>query len=137
MNADDKLYLKQIEAGPMENFVYLIGDRAKGECVIVDPAWEVDRVLKIAAADGMKVTAGLVSHFHFDHTNGIPDLLARTKAKVYVHKNDAEFLKGFGSDLVKVESEARLPVGDFEITFLHTPGHTPGSQCFLVNQKLL
>ena len=91
---ESPLYLKQIEVGPMENFVYLIGDKDKRECVMVDPAWEVDRVLKVAASDGMKVTAGLVTHTHFDHVNGVEELLAKTGGKVYVHKNEAEFLKG-------------------------------------------
>jgi hydroxyacylglutathione hydrolase len=132
-----QLYLKQIEVGPMENFVYLIGDAQKKECVMVDPAWEVDRVLDIAAEDGMKVTGGLVTHTHYDHVNGVEDLLKKAKAKIYVHRNEAEFLKGMESDLVPTESGLILPVGDFEITFIHTPGHTPGSQCFLVNERLV
>ena len=135
--AESPLYLKQIEVGPMENFVYLIGDRQRHECVMVDPAWEVDRVLKIAQEDGMKVTGGLVTHTHFDHVNGVEELLTKTQGKVYVHKNEAEFLKGMRGHLEKVESSDKLQIGDLEITFLHTPGHTPGSQCFLVNNRLV
>ena len=52
------------------------------------------------------------------------------------HMTYDEFLRGFGSDLVKVESAMDLPVGRFTITFLHTPGHTPGSQCFLVDGRI-
>ena len=131
------LYLKQIEVGPMENFVYLIGDKKKKECVMVDPAWEVDRVLKTAEADGMKVVGGLVTHTHFDHVNGVEDLIARADCKIYVHQNEAGFLKGMKDHIEKVESGRRLEVGDLEITFLHTPGHTPGSQCFLINKRLI
>jgi len=131
------LYLKQLEVGPMENFVYLIGDKNKRECLMVDPAWEVDRVLNITSADGMKIAGALVTHYHDDHTNGICDLLARAPGRVYVNKHDAEFIKGVGSDLRKVDSGHKLAVGDIEITFLHTPGHTPGSQCFLVNNRLV
>jgi len=134
---DSPFYLKQMEVGPMENFVYLIGDKNKRECVMVDPAWEVDRVLKEAAKDDMKVVGGLVTHTHFDHVNGVEDLLAKTNAKIYVHKNEAEFLKGMKSQIEKVDSGKKLRVGDLEITFLHTPGHTPGSQCFLVNNRLV
>ena len=125
-------YLRQIEAGPMENFVYLVGDRNKRECVMIDPAWEVDRVLNIAGADGMKVTGGLVTHTHFDHVNGVEDLIAATQGKIYVHKTEAEFLKGLKGHVEKVEAGFKLEVGNLEITFIHTPGHTPGSQCFLV-----
>ena len=64
MKPESRLYLRQIEAGPMQNFIYLIGDREKRECVMIDPAWEVDRILRIAAEDGMKVTAGPATHYH-------------------------------------------------------------------------
>src|SRR3989449_10158140 len=59
------------------------------------------------------------------------------KAKVYVHKSDREFLKGFGSDLVQVDNHATLTVGRLTLTFMHTPGHTPGSQCFLIDGRLV
>ena len=132
-----RLYLKQIEVGPMENFIYLIGDTNKKECVMVDPAWEVDRVLKIAAEDGMTVVGGLATHYHYDHINGAEELLGKIKGKVYIHKSEAPYLKGMSQELEKVESGHRLKVGDIEITFLHTPGHTPGSQCFLVENRLV
>lgn len=131
------LYLKQIEVGPMGNFIYLIGDRQKKECVMVDPAWEVDRVLGEAQADDMKVVAGLVTHTHFDHCNGVEGLISKTQANIYVHKNEAEFLKGMKSHIKKTDAGEKLTVGDIEITFLHTPGHTPGSQCFLLENRLV
>lgn len=130
-------YLRQLEIGPMENFIYLIGDTKAKECVMVDPAWEVDTVLKAAEADGMKVVAGLATHYHYDHTNGIGDLLTRNPCKVHIHKDDAPYLKGLQSEITKVDSGEKLRIGEIEITFIHTPGHTPGSQCFLVNNRLV
>ena len=134
---NDSLYLRQIEAGPMENFIYLIGDKKKKECVMVDPAWEVDRVLKIAAEDGMKVTAGLATHHHYDHTNGIADLVGRLGVPVYVHKDDIPYLKEVKKEIKPVDAGAKLEIGEITVTFIHTPGHTPGSQCFLVNNQLI
>ena len=131
------LYLRQLEIGPMQNFIYLIGDREKKECVMVDPAWEVQTVLDEAAKDGMKVTAALVTHAHFDHVNGLDEFLKAVKGKIYCHKDEAEFLKPWQSDLKSVESGERLSVGTAQITFLHTPGHTPGSQCFFVQDHLV
>ena len=131
------LYLKQFEVGPMENFIYLIGDKQKRECVMVDPAWDVDFVLKQAQADDMKVVGGLITHTHYDHCNGVEDLLNKTQSKIYVHKKEAEFLKGKKDDIVKTESGLKILVGDLEITFLHTPGHTPGSQCFLIQDNVV
>ena len=131
------LYLKQLEVGPMQNFVYLIGDRRKRECAMVDPAWDVGRVLEEAAKDEMEVTAALVTHAHFDHVNGLDDFLAKAKGKIYCNKNEAEFLKSWRSDLKAVDDGEKIRIGDIEICFLHTPGHTPGSQCFLVQDKLV
>ncbi len=147
---DSGLYLRQLELGPMQNFVYLVGDREAGECVVVDAAWEIDTIVGTAEADGLRIVGALVTHTHQDHVGGsladwgmpgripgLEELLGRVPARVYVHRAEREFLRGFGTDLVKVESGAELAVGRFTITFLHTPGHTPGSQCFLVEGRLV
>lgn len=134
---NSSLYLKQLLVGPMDNFIYLIGDKDTKECVMVDPAWNVGAVLKEAEKDGMKVTGALATHYHNDHTNGIGDLLSRFGVRTYIHKDDAPYLKGLQSELTKVDSGHKLKVGNTEITFIHTPGHTPGSQCFLVNDNLV
>jgi hydroxyacylglutathione hydrolase len=140
------LYLKQMELGPMQNFVYLVGDPETRECVAVDPAWEIDAIVDQIASDDMRLKGVLVTHTHQDHVGGhlfghdipgIADLLGKAAAKVYVHAAEREFLKGFGSDLVKVEGGETLDVGRLTITFVHTPGHTPGSQCFLVDGRLI
>jgi glyoxylase-like metal-dependent hydrolase (beta-lactamase superfamily II) len=144
------IYLKQMELGPMQNFVYLIGDPVARECVVVDPAWEIDTIVETAARDGMALTGALVTHTHQDHVGGsleswgmpgripgVEELLERVPLKVYVHKAEREFLRGLGSDLVKVDGHDTLTVGRLTLTFLHTPGHTPGSQCFLVDGKLV
>jgi len=143
---NERVYLKQMELGPMQNFVYLIGDPVTRECIVVDPAWEIDEIVRQVAADEMRLTGVLVTHTHQDHVGGhlfgfdipgVEDLLARASAKVYVHKAEREFLKGFGSDLVKVEGGDTVAVGRVTVTFIHTPGHTPGSQCFLVDGRLV
>ncbi|MEK7700957.1 MAG: MBL fold metallo-hydrolase, partial [candidate division NC10 bacterium] len=146
---DDAIYLRQLELGPMQNFVYLVGDPVTRECVVVDPAWEIDTLVETVEADGMRLTGALVTHTHQDHVGGsleswgmpgripgIEELLERIAAKVYVHKAEREFLKGFGSDLVKVDNHDTLKIGRLTLTFMHTPGHTPGSQCFLIDGRL-
>ena len=147
---DDTIYLEQLELGPMQNFVYLIGDPQARECVVVDPAWEIDTIVDTAQSRGMTITGALVTHTHQDHVGGsleswgmpgripgVEELLERVKAKVYVHKAEREFLKGFGSDVVKVDGGDTLTVGNRVVTFIHTPGHTPGSQCLLVDGRLV
>lgn len=151
-----KLYLKQLLAGRdfgvgdqmatgMQNFAYLIGDLDTRECAVVDPAWDIDGIVDAAAADGMKITAALVTHYHPDHCGGsmfgfdiqgIAELGAKCGCKAHVHRLEAEAVRavtGLGaSDLVLHESGDRVKVGGVEIELLHTPGHTPGSMCFRV-----
>ena len=130
----------------MQNFVYLVGDPVAKQCVVVDPAWEIDAIVDTAQRADMTIVGALITHTHPDHVGGnlfgmsipgVEDLLGRIRAKVYVHKAEREFLKGFGSDLVKVDANDTLQVGRLTVTFIHTPGHTPGSQCFLVEDRLI
>jgi hydroxyacylglutathione hydrolase len=131
------IYLKQVELGPMANYVYFVGDPNTREVAVVDPAWDVDRIVEMAQENDLTITKILITHCHFDHTNGVEGLLNRTKAKVYINTAEAEFMKAVWPDLVKVDSGDTTRVGDVDITFLHTPGHTPGSQCFLVQNHLI
>ena len=131
------LYFKQIPVGYMGNFVYLLGDKKKKECAMVDPAWDVDAVLKEAEKDGMKVVAGILTHTHFDHCNGVEGLIKKTGVKVYVHENEAKYLKEIQSHLVETKEGSKLQIGDVEMTFLHTPGHTEGAQCILAGDKIV
>lgn len=142
------LVLKQIEVGPMANFVYLVGDQAKREILVVDPAWQIDTIFKITEKENLKIVGALITHSHFDHCNGIEELLARVNVPIYIQKEEANFLKSMGKstdlfgalpeeNLKKVGSGDKVRVGNLEITFLHTPGHTPGSQCFLIENNLV
>jgi glyoxylase-like metal-dependent hydrolase (beta-lactamase superfamily II) len=145
------LYFKQFLLGPMQNFGYLVGDRATREAVAIDPAWDIDRILTILAEDDMTLAAALVTHFHPDHIGGDmmghhiqgpTELLERGhKIKVYVDTHEADYVPrvcGLSrSDLVLCDSGDEIAVGEQRIRFLHTPGHTPGSQCFLVGDNLI
>ncbi len=147
---EDELYLEQIECGPMQNFVYLVGSRATREVAIVDPAWEVEGLLERVAELDLVPVAALVTHYHPDHVGGkmfgrsipgLSDLLERRGMKVYAHKTEADGVRkvtGISeSDLIRVDADDTLRLGNVEIRFLHTPGHTPGSQCFLVRDALV
>jgi len=143
----DQLYFKQLEIGPMQNYVYLLGSLETRKVAVVDAAWEIDTILKIAAQDDVEITHALVTHTHPDHVGGsfagveiagVTELLSKCKAKVVVHKAEAEFLKGLSSsDIIKSDSGDKIDVGGVEIQLMHTPGHTPGSQCFLVDNRVV
>jgi len=144
---ENRLYFKQIEIGPMQNYVYLLGSLQTRKVAVVDAAWEIDTILKIAAQDDVEITHAFVTHTHPDHVGGsfagveiagVTELLSKCKAKVVVHKAEADFLKGLSpSDIIKCDSGDKIDVGGVEIQLLHTPGHTPGSQCFLVDNRIV
>jgi glyoxylase-like metal-dependent hydrolase (beta-lactamase superfamily II) len=141
------LYFKQLEIGPMQNYVYLLGSSETRKVAVVDAAWEIDTIVKIAAQDEMEITHAFVTHTHPDHVGGrfagveiagLTELLSKCKAKVVVHKAEADALKELSpSDIIKTESGDKIDVGGVEIQLLHTPGHTPGSQCFLVEGRVV
>ncbi len=158
---DDRLYFRQLLSGrdfatqdmiahQMVNFSYLIGDRSTGEAVVVDPAYDADGLVDIVEADGMTLTGVLATHYHADHVggnmmghqlNGLAELLDRVDVPVHVQGPEAEFVTkvtGVGDDhLVAHVSGDTVTVGDVDIELIHTPGHTPGSQCFLVRGHLV
>lgn len=130
-------YLKQMELGPMENFVYLVGSKDTREVFVVDPAWQVDTVLRIAKEEDLKIKGALISHYHFDHTNGIEELLEAIQVPVYVNKKDLDCMDVSKDVLKPVDAGTKVKAGDVEIEMVHTPGHTPGSQCFHVRGHLI
>jgi glyoxylase-like metal-dependent hydrolase (beta-lactamase superfamily II) len=137
-------------AGQMRNFMYLLGDPEKREALVVDPAWDVDGLADLAAQDGYEIVGALITHYHPDHVGGdmfgmsiegVARLLERKGVPLWVNKHEADGLKRVtgvsDSDLRKVDDGDTTTVGGREIRFLHTPGHTPGSQCFLVDGLLV
>jgi glyoxylase-like metal-dependent hydrolase (beta-lactamase superfamily II) len=159
--SDDQLYFRQLLSGrdfalndpvaaQMVNFVYLIGDRETGEALVVDPAYRVDDLLAVAAGDGMQVVGALVTHHHADHVGGsfmgfevegVAELLAQRS--IPIHANDAEvasIVAATGVSLADMVGHAggdKVQVGSIPVQMVHTPGHTPGSQCFLVGPLLI
>ena len=157
----DDLYFRQLLAGrdfaesdvvatQMVNFCYLIGDRAAGEALVVDPAWDVEGLVAIADRDEMQLVGALATHYHPDHiggelfghvVEGLARLLELKGMKVHVQREEAQgvrFMTGLSdSDLVLHDGGDRVRVGEVDIELVHTPGHTPGSQCFLVRDRLV
>ncbi len=126
-------YLKQLELGPMQNFVYLIGDPESREAAVIDPGWEIPRVLRELRDDGYRLTKAFVTHTHFDHVMGLGELLTAVKVPVYVHRTEAGSLGVDPSSLQPTSGGETIQVGTVPVTIIHTPGHTPGSQCYLVD----
>ncbi len=134
----------------MVNFVYAIGDRNTGECVLVDPAYAVRELVDLVGVDDMAVTGVLVTHYHPDHVGGtmmghpiegIAELLDHVDCPIHVHHDEVEWVAKSthvtADHLVGHDSGDVLTVGGIDISLVHTPGHTPGSQCFFVDDRLI
>ncbi len=160
---DDRLYFRQLLAGrdfarddllarQMLNFVYLIGDRDTGDAVAVDPAYGPTELVEVVGAEGLRLTGILATHWHPDHCGGdlmgssiagLRELLALddVSAPVHIQRDEAEWLKrttGLSdSDLALHDSGDTVMVGQIPVRLVHTPGHTPGSQCFVVDGRLV
>jgi len=155
------LYLQQLLAGRdfaksdsfasrMANFVYLIGDDEQRVCMVVDPAWDVRGIVDFVDREEMKLAGALVTHYHPDHVGGeifghniagLKELLTIRPVKVHVNENECEGVKQLtglsDSDFLTHCGGDTISIGNVIIRFLHTPGHTPGSQCFLVDSALV
>jgi glyoxylase-like metal-dependent hydrolase (beta-lactamase superfamily II) len=160
-NTDHRLYFKQLLAGrdfaksddlasQMVNFVYLIGDRITRETLIIDPAYAVSELLDIARQDEMNVVGALATHYHADHVGGsmmgmniegAARLLQLEDVPIHIQTDEAPWIQrttGIALDSLRLHASGdKVSVGEIEVTLLHTPGHTPGSQCFLVENMLI
>jgi glyoxylase-like metal-dependent hydrolase (beta-lactamase superfamily II) len=158
---EDRLYFRQLLSGrdfartdpvarQMVNFAYVLGDRATGDAVVVDPAYAPGELIDAIEADGMRLTGVLVTHYHADHAGGslfghdiagLQQLLEAAPVPVHVQKSEVPWVvraAGVGEgDLVAHDPDDRVQVGGLEIRLIHTPGHTPGSQCFLADGRLV
>jgi len=145
--AASDLYFVQEPVGEMANLAYLVGSRATREALLVDPAWNVASLLARAERDGMRVVGALATHYHQDHVGGsifgmsiegLPRLLELQPVPVHVQAREAEGVRRVtglsASDLALHEGGDEIALGSLRIRLLHTPGHTPGSQCFLVEE---
>jgi hydroxyacylglutathione hydrolase len=137
-------------AGQMVNFVYLIADRESGEALLVDPAWDIDGLLKRVADEGFTLTGVLATHYHPDHiggdlfgytVQGLAGLKERMDVPVHVHRSEADGVRQVtglaANDLALHDGDDLVHVGKVPVRLIHTPGHTPGSQCFLVGDRHL
>ncbi|HYB98829.1 MAG TPA: MBL fold metallo-hydrolase [Candidatus Limnocylindrales bacterium] len=144
------LAIKQIEIGPMANYVYVIADMEQRKAMLVDPAWDIQALLDELDKDGLELTGALITHYHPDHIGGdfmghhiegIGELLGARGCKVYMHKEEAPYVaRQLGmthADFVSCDGETTVDIGRIPLRLIHTPGHTPGSQCFLVDGNLV
>jgi glyoxylase-like metal-dependent hydrolase (beta-lactamase superfamily II) len=138
-------------ATAMRNFSYAIGDRDRGDVVLVDPAYRPEELVAMMAAEAMRVVGIVATHYHPDHVggsiganvhiDGVAELLRELDLPIHVQADEVSWISASTkvppTAFVAHHDRDVLAVGDVEVTLLHTPGHTPGSQCLLVGGDLL
>ncbi len=133
MSSTSSLLIEQYEIGPLNNFLYLLGDPATKEMAIVDPAWDVPYLCDQAKRLGYTITQVFLTHAHPDHVNGLDELLKTHNVPVYVSKYEAQFLTAKLKNLTPIDNHAKLKLGNITFEALWAPGHTPGCQWFYLN----
>ena len=131
----------QIPAGPMQNFIYIIGDQKTREAAVIDAGWNVEKMIELAEKEKLKINKIILTHSHFDHVQRINELSDKTKSTVYFHELEFDSIKKHiknGSiKVTKLKENNEIKLGNLKIKIIHTPGHTPGAICLLFDNKLI
>lgn len=147
-----KLKVEGYPVGYMATNCYLVTDTETGDCFIVDPGM-FDGSLKrlLLNVEPGKLKYILLTHGHFDHIMGVYEVWEKYGGKIVIHEKDADCFKNeekslldsfdFDGNLpekadILVRDGERLPFADGEIEVMHTPGHTEGSVCYLIENKI-
>ncbi|HEX4820974.1 MAG TPA: MBL fold metallo-hydrolase [Acidimicrobiales bacterium] len=123
---DSQAEIHKVVVGPMDNNVYVLRCKQTGDAVLLDAANEHDRLLDLAKR--LNVRQVLETHGHWDHIQAVPEM-RDAGYSVFVTQQDAGMLPSYDELL---EDDDVITVGRLELHTIHTPGHTPGSMCFLV-----
>ena len=131
----------QIAAGPMQNFIYIIGDKKTNEAAVIDAGWDADEIIEIANNEKLKINKIILTHSHYDHIQRVDELTAKTQADIYFHELESDsikkHIKGDSVKTIKLKDNGEIKVGNIKIKIIHTPGHTPGAICLLFENKLI
>lgn len=123
--------------GPYENFLYLITDKASGQSVAIDPAWDASLYECMASDSKGVIRAIWLTHSHMDHVNAVEELRAGRELPLYISATEADFWGATPADAITCSEGDTLSIGETHARVLLTPGHTPGSCCFLLDEHLI
>ena len=125
------MIFKQVPVGSFQNFSYIIGDESTKTAALVDPAWDVDKLLQLCSDLGLTVSLVINTHSHSDHVGGNEAVSRRTGAKVVAHASSPVHKD------IRVKDGDIIDVGKVNVRVIHTPGHCPDHICLLFSNKLL
>lgn len=133
------LEIVQIEVGLLQNFNELVGDPVTGECAVVDPAYEVDRLLELGRKRGWTIKTVLVTHTHHDHIEGVAELCEATGAVAWVGAGELEELRAAApkAEIRPVTDGERIAIGGETIEAIATPGHTRAGTSYFTGTAVI
>jgi len=123
----------QTEVGLLQNFCEILFCPDTRQAAIVDPAFEVDRLLQEAARRDLTVKLALITHTHHDHIDGVGELCDKTGAAVVVNPREAAAVSAPGRTLIDAVDGQDIAIGRRGLRALFTPGHTVGGTCYLAD----
>ena len=124
------MIVKQIPVGSMANFTYVIADEKSKLAAVIDPSWDLEKVLNALKTNELKVKYIINTHTHFDHVLGNEQLAALTDAEIIMHKNSQ-----LDKDIA-VDDGDTIDLGNISMKVMYTPGHSKDSICLLAENKL-
>lgn len=145
------MFLDTVVVGPLQENSYVVACEETREAVIIDPGAEAERIYRVVTFQGFTLKYVMNTHGHIDHIGGVADIIEKTGVPFLMHEEDLYLIEGFEHDPFRAFLvDARTPpapdrflqdgeniiVGNLEFQVLHTPGHTPGSVCFLTGKIL-
>ena len=130
---DDQIQIDKLELGPYGTNAYILVCRNTGESVIVDAPADAGKILDLLK--GTRPNYILITHNHMDHTGALADLKSTLDLPIAAHADDAGRLPVSADQLLN-DGDV-ISFGDIKLSVLYTPGHTPGSICFLTGNYLI
>ena len=120
----------QISVGPMQNFSYIVEDESTHEAIIIDPSWDLDKIIQIVEEQNLNPKYLVNTHWHDDHTRGNEELAKELSLKIVQHS--ASDLK---NDMTVSDGDS-IKFGCSELVVYHTPGHSKDSICLVGDGKI-
>jgi hydroxyacylglutathione hydrolase len=144
------MFLETVVVGPLQENSYVVACEDAREAVIIDPGAEAERIYQVITLQGFKLKYVLNTHGHIDHIGGVAEIVAKTGVPFLLHEADLYLIEEINRDPLQMFFQIKIPprptrflhdgdiipVGKLEMQVLHTPGHTPGSVCFLTDKTL-
>ncbi|MBL4931124.1 MBL fold metallo-hydrolase [Clostridium paridis] len=138
------MIIKTIPVGDIQENCYLVMDEETKEAFVVDPGDQGDYLVNIISKLGAKLKFILLTHGHFDHVGAVSELKNTFKVPHYINEEEKKYMQGTSYVFGKIPEADRYLNDGEEIDFsghkikcLHTPGHSAGGMCFLLNGEHL